>query len=149
MCCLWTYVVCSWRNWVHWQILSLTLSKWRWPVWCCSCWRRRSIERNPALYWPSGAGAAMVTSSVSSHCHCPFVYVCKSMHQIEPFGGQNWKKSLPWEGGQPPLPPLRRYAPSQSRNLFRNFLFEILGGLGLLNVHILFCLHKTSSFTDL
>ena len=31
MCCLWTYVVCSWRNWVHWQILSLTLSKWRWP----------------------------------------------------------------------------------------------------------------------
>ena len=37
------------------------------------------------------------------------------MHQIEPFGGQNWKKSLPWEGGQPPshtLPPLGRYAPS-------------------------------------
>ena len=26
----------------------------------------------------------------------------KYMHQIEPFGGQNWKKSLPWEGGQPP-----------------------------------------------
>ena len=49
MCWLWTYVVCSWRNWVHWQILSLTLSKWRWPVWCCSCWRWRSIERNPAL----------------------------------------------------------------------------------------------------
>ena len=65
--------------------------------------------------------------------------VCKSMHQIEPFGGQNWKKSLPWEGGQPHLPPARslrsfglgRFAPSQSHNLFRNFLFEMLGGLYL------------------
>ena len=66
--------------------------------------------------------------------------VCKSMHQIEPFGGQIWKKSLPWEGGQPPShtpSPARslrslglgRFAPSQSRNLFRNFLFEMLGGL--------------------
>ena len=55
--------------------------------------------------------------------------VCKSMHQIEPFGGQNWKKFLPCPARSLRSLGLGRFAPSQSRNLFRNFLFEMLGGL--------------------
>ena len=87
--------------------------------------------------------------------------VCKSMHQIEPFGGQNWKNSLPWEGGQPPshtLSPLSRYAPSglvaslpRKVAIFLGiFLFEMLGGLcrgtriNLLNIFS-FIIHKVSS----
>ena len=65
--------------------------------------------------------------------------------------GPKLKKSLPWQGGQPPshitLPPLGvlrslglgRFAPSQSRNLFRIFLFEMLGGLHKTSYY---CTHK-------
>ena len=72
-------------------------------------------------YWPAGLGLLLLGLGICMRKLLVYQrhIVCRSMHQIEPFGGQNWKKSLPWEGGQPPsgqppshtLPPLGRYAP--------------------------------------
>ena len=206
MCCLWTYVVCSWRNWGALTDIVIDIEQVALAGVCVAAAGGVQIERNPALpTGPAGLGLlwwprrSVLTATVHSfmslyfynlrinfislllqtifiqHFHLSFVHFAntcftlfiflilfcllvqrREMHEetacipkaycyakvctrLNHLGGQNWKKSLPWEGGQPPshtFPPLGRYAPSglvaslpsQSRNLFRNFFIWNVSG---------------------
>ena len=112
------------------------------------CWRRRSIERNPALLlgqrgwgcYGDLVGQFSLPLSIRL-CLCIFIILClytkgilyaKICTRLNHLGAKIEKSPYHGRGANPlphPLPPLGRYAPSQSRNLFRNFLFQMLGGL--------------------
>ena len=116
MCCLWTYVVCSWRNWVHWPYIVIDIEQ----VALAGPAAGGGVRSSETLryYWPSGAGAAMVTSSVSSHCqegdaweNCLYtkgILYAKVCTRLNHLGAKIEKSPYRGRGANPPPTPSPR-----------------------------------------